>query len=128
MSKKVNQNNQPGKLQINNSGHSTIFSRYLLLACIIVLTIFVYSNVAEYDFINWDDEVYVTVNNYIKDFSPEGIANIFKAYKMQTPKTNLFVDMINLAYLKVFASAKEAMLHANNEYLVDMFFACINNL
>jgi protein O-mannosyl-transferase len=80
MSNKIKQNIYSAKQAPVNPEKNAFFSKNLLLLGILALTIIVFSNVVNNDFINWDDEVYVTVNKYIKDFSLEGITNIFKSY------------------------------------------------
>jgi protein O-mannosyl-transferase len=61
---------------------------YFLLAAVLVLTILIFSNSVKNDFINYDDNVYVYDNSYIKDFSIHGISEIFKAYfKDELPVT-----------------------------------------
>jgi len=76
--------------QNNISKKNSFSSKYLLLTGIVVLTIFVFSTAVNNDFINWDDEVYVTANNYIKDFSLNGITKIFSSYSKDELPMTLF--------------------------------------
>jgi len=49
---------------------------FIILGIILVFTAIVYSPVKDYEFLNLDDDVYVTNNKLIRDVSPEGIVNI----------------------------------------------------
>lgn len=64
------------------------YRQYYLLAGILLLTVLLYSNSLDSEFINYDDNVYITGNNYIKNFSAEGFTDIIKAYsKDELPLT-----------------------------------------
>jgi tetratricopeptide (TPR) repeat protein len=53
----------------------------IILAALLFLTVLVFSNAINNDFIDtWDDHVYLLDNHYIKDFSPSGVKAIFSTF------------------------------------------------
>ena len=54
--------------------------KYYLLFIILIFTFFIFSETLNNEFVNWDDDVYVTSNNYITDLSFDGIKKIFLSY------------------------------------------------
>jgi len=51
------------------------------LVAVLLLTIIVFSNSVQNGFINtWDDDVYILDNDYIRDFSLQGIRSIFTTF------------------------------------------------
>ena len=53
----------------------------LALVAVLLLTIIVFSNSVQNGFINtWDDDVYILDNDYIRDFSLQGIRSIFTTF------------------------------------------------
>lgn len=56
------------------------YNYILLLVGILVLTVFVFSTSINNNFTNFDDEKYVTANDYIKELSVNRIKEIFKLY------------------------------------------------
>lgn len=49
----------------------------VVLAVILTLTLWLYHRIGHYDFIHYDDKIYVTDNSDIRDFSFKGIKKIF---------------------------------------------------
>ena len=88
--KKINHTKQVNTTQQNSKKN---FKHYFLLAAIILLTILVFSKSSENEFINYDDNIYVYENAYIKDFSIQGIKEIFKAYS----KDELPITLLSLS-------------------------------
>jgi len=68
--------NQPKQQETRNKKPQTIF----VLGAILLLTIIVYSNSIFNDFTNWDDTVYITKNDLIKDLSFDGIRKMFTSF------------------------------------------------
>lgn len=52
----------------------------IYLAVVIILTFLVYSNSFKGEFLNWDDNVYITNSELIKDLSNDGIKKMFTEY------------------------------------------------
>jgi len=70
--------------------NSKINIKYFLLFAILIFTFFIFSKTLNNEFVNWDDDVYVTGNNYITDLSFDGIKKIFLSYtKDELPITHL---------------------------------------
>lgn len=83
MAKKKKKHYKPkaDKKQVVNHGKAKKRNYTLIyLLIIIVLTFFAYSNSYKGDFLNWDDNVYITNSDLIKDISNTGIKNIFLEY------------------------------------------------
>jgi len=77
-------NNPKTNLKTSNYNH------YYILLGIVIITIFSFSSSINNGFVNWDDNFYVTNNDYIKNLSPKGIIEIFKSYtKDELPITHL---------------------------------------
>lgn len=128
MSKNINKKANTNQQLTVKSAKSTLFSKNLLLAAIIVITGIVFSNSINNDFINWDDEVYVTVNNYIKDFSPSGIAKIFSSYtKDELPITlfSLAIDYKLWGLNPMPFHAMNVLFHLINVFLVFYFISLL---
>jgi len=49
----------------------------ILLACIIVITVIIYFPALHHKFTNWDDDIYITNNKYIKALTPANIEHLF---------------------------------------------------
>ena len=67
------------------------------LAGIVILTIIIYFPAFFNGFINWDDNWYITENPYIRDFSFNGIINIFSNFYggQYSPFTMLVFSLMN---------------------------------
>ena len=59
---------------------SALVNPRYMLAGILILTFIVFANVLSNEFVEWDDDVYILTNNYIKDLSWHGIKTIFSVY------------------------------------------------
>jgi lipoprotein NlpI len=55
-------------------------TRWLLLAGILIVTFLVFRSATGFDFVNWDDDVNVTENPYVKDLSSQNIRHIFTSH------------------------------------------------
>lgn len=70
----------------------------VVLSAIILLTAIVFSSSINNDFVNWDDNVYVTDNDYIRDFSLSGINDILFSRKANLGGTRFTIFMFALEY------------------------------
>jgi protein O-mannosyl-transferase len=77
MTKKIKED---GRNNVKVVKKSKNLKNYLFLSGIIILTIAVFSSTFKNEFINFDDNKYITGSNYIKDFSLHGFKEIFKSY------------------------------------------------
>jgi len=92
---KLKTNNK--KLIVNSKNNGILnknkYINYILLSVILIVTIFVYSNSFNNDFVKYDDDYYITENKYIRDFSFNGIKEIIFSYV----KDELPVTLISFA-------------------------------
>ena len=58
----------------------------LLLALVLIITIFIYYPALRNNFTNWDDNDYITDNQYIKAISPANLEHIFTKPVTRTKK------------------------------------------
>jgi protein O-mannosyl-transferase len=89
---------------------NTRYIKYFLILFLIIISYFVFSNSFNNDFTNYDDELYVINNNYIKDFSIKGIENIFKAFT----KDELPLTLLSFAINYKFSGLNPYPYHAVN--------------
>jgi Tfp pilus assembly protein PilF len=55
-------------------------TRLLTLVALLIITFLVFRGAADFSFVNWDDDVNVTENPYVKDLSPQSIRQIFTTH------------------------------------------------
>jgi len=79
---KTNLKSQDIDFKSNNQivNHLYKFKNYYIPLLVIVLTLFTYYKTFFFDFVNWDDDRYVTGNPYITEFSFENIKYFFSNY------------------------------------------------
>ena len=66
---------------INNDPKHTTFNVLLVILCLIIVIIAVYTKVQNFDFVGYDDELYVTQNQYVqKGISTEGLKWAFTTF------------------------------------------------
>lgn len=84
---------------------------WLLVAFILVVTFLVFSPVLKCDFVNWDDDVNVTINPNVKELNGTSIKNIFTHTVIggYTPLTTLSFAVENR-----FFGMKPGVFHFNN--------------
>lgn len=58
----------------------------------------------------------------------ESYNNTLKYYKLFKKDTTDHIDLLNILYLKIFKTAKEAIIHPNEEHLANRFFQAVNRL
>jgi tetratricopeptide (TPR) repeat protein len=114
-----------GKPPVSNSQHQTTKTAqnyYLILGCILLITILVYKKVCGFEITNFDDDQSILMNPYIQDFSWSGIKKMFTGYNlgMYAPVGIMFYSFlysINGADAQVFHTAS-LLLHLCNIILV----------
>ena len=86
----------------------------LAVAGIILLVFFVYAPALENDFVNWDDDVHVTRNQFIRSLDTKHIKDIFTTTVNQTyiPLTTL-----SFAVERHFFDLNPFVYHLNNVLL-----------
>jgi len=88
--KSINKNNSKTPA---NTVKSDVLTKYFILTTILFLTIIVFSNSINNEFVAWDDNEYITENNLIKDLSFHGIKNIFS-----TPVSGHYSPLTTLSW------------------------------
>lgn len=78
-------------------------NNFLFLFFLLIVTFFIFFDTLNYDFIqNWDDNINITENTYIKDFSTQGIATLFsKNTPIAEPRLTLFTYMVQYHFWKL---------------------------
>jgi tetratricopeptide (TPR) repeat protein len=103
---------------------------WLGILFVLLLTALLYNPGLKHEFTNWDDNVYVTENRYIKDFSSENIKHLFtKPLAGNYHPITMFTLMINHQVSDSFASfyIGNVLLHLLNCFLVFYFIYVLSN-
>lgn len=76
---------------------------YLYLSAILIAAFLVFSNTLNSNFIaNWDDNINILENQYIKNFTADGIAALFsKSTPVTEPRFTLFTYMVQYHFSKL---------------------------
>lgn len=84
---------------------------WLLVAFILLITFLVFSPVLKYDFVNWDDDVNVTINPNVRELNAASVKEIFSHTVIggYTPLTTLSFAVENR-----FFGMKPGVFHLNN--------------
>jgi len=111
---KSSQNVQEKVFKSDNAyvNHFYKFRNYYIPFLIVCLTLFVYSKVFSFDFVNWDDDRYVTGNPYLTQFTFENIKYFFENdyFVMYIP-----ITMISYMFDYKFATLENpGFYHAHN--------------
>jgi len=119
--------------------HSLIINLFLfkkrknnLIFILVILICVLYVKVFKNQFTNWDDDIYVMNNPFIRTFSLENIKSIFKNYfignyhplTLLTYSLNYFISNLNPWSYQLF----NVILHLLNVYLVYVFISYILEL
>ena len=78
------------------SNNALRISDFVIIITLLIITFLIFINTLNSDFIhNWDDNINITENTYIKDFSTHGIATLFsEKTPISEPRLTLFTYMI----------------------------------
>jgi protein O-mannosyl-transferase len=77
------------------------YKKQIILAAILIITAFSYSNSLNNDFVKYDDDYYVTDNKYIRDFSFHGLKEIAVSYSRDELPVTLFSFSIDYKLWKL---------------------------
>jgi protein O-mannosyl-transferase len=107
------------------------YLNYLILSCIIIITLIIYSNSIKNDFTNWDDNVFVTDNPDIRELSLENIRNMFThTYEYMYVPVSVFTFAIEYKFFGLNPlpyHADNLILHLLNIILVFYFIYLLTN-
>lgn len=56
------------------------YRNFLVVSAIVIYTAILFSNSVQNGFVNWDDDIYITKNEYIKTLSGESVSKIFTSF------------------------------------------------
>jgi protein O-mannosyl-transferase len=86
-------------------------ARWLTLSLILLITLIVFAPTAQYDFVNWDDDVNITQNRNVLNLNKESVKAIFSSTVIggYTPLTTL-----TFAIEHHFFGLNPAVFHINN--------------
>lgn len=111
----------PKKNNINPIPHRNLKSLTFILFGIVLLTLIIYSNSLNNDFLtNWDDKRYVVENNDIKGLSWQNIKNIFSNFYMGNYQP---LSVLSYALEYKFFGLNPAAYHTTN-----LFFHLLNTI
>jgi protein O-mannosyl-transferase len=120
------------QLKLSTSRISEKNLHYLILSCILILTIIIYSSSFRNDFTNLDDSVKITDNKDIQNFSVPGIIKIFSSFYITTYQPLPFL-IFSIIY-KIFGLNPTAyhsvniLFHLLNIILVYLFIFKLTGL
>lgn len=90
---KKNRNNKKPVLQVQAIEKPRSYQNYIIITLISLYTILLFSKSINFEFVNYDDTYYVLENQLIRDFSFEGLKNIFT-----TPVLGMYNPLPFLVY------------------------------
>jgi len=122
------------KVAINNKHKDNVLGKkrspnktlYLLIFTLFIITFAAFANALGNEFLTWDDKDYITENDFIKNFSPEGIKTMFSIFVSchYHPLTlvSLALDYNIWGYNPGGFIFTNLLLHALNTILVFLIF------